>query len=122
MKLRLVAPGMDLLPPPEPPAAKVGPPPADVRAQLVRLRDEMLRNSSNGRFYDAASMEWRKLPVMWRVNLLMVAGIGADVDNLYTMADRNWQEIPPPEREELRRVVRDAKKHLGGLTALAARV
>lgn len=42
--------------------------------------------------------------------------------NLYTLADRNWQAMPPPEREELRSVVRDAKRHLGQLTALAARV
>ena len=31
-------------------------------------------------------------------------------------------ELPPPERDELRMVVRDAKRHLGQLTALAARV
>ena len=59
---------------------------------------------------------------MWRVALLMLAGIGADVEHLYTLAERNWQELPPPEREELRSVVRDAKRHLGGLAALAARV
>ena len=52
----------------------------------------------------------------------LLAGIGADMEHLYTLADRNWQELPPPEREELRSVVRDAKRHLGGLAALAARV
>jgi hypothetical protein len=122
MHLRLVAPDMDLLQPVAPPAARPVPPPADVLAQLMKLRDEMTQSASNGRFYDAASREWRRLPVMWRVALLMIAGIGADVEHLYTLADRNWQELPPPEREELRGVVRDAKKHLGGLTALAARV
>ena len=122
MHLRLVAPDMDLLQAPEPPAAKPVPPPADVLKQLMKLRDEMTHSASNGRFHDAAAREWRRLPVMWRVALLMIAGIGADVDNLYTLADRNWQEMPPPEREELRIVVRDAKRHLGQLTALAARV
>lgn len=122
MQLRLVAPDLDLLQPPAPPAAKPVPPPADVLAQLMKLRDQMTQSASNGRFCDAASQEWRRLPVMWRVSLLMIAGIGADVEHLYTLADRNWQELPPPEREELRSVVRDAKKHLGGLTALAARV
>ncbi|QNP59459.1 hypothetical protein [Paenacidovorax monticola] len=122
MQLRLVAPDMDLLQPAAPPAARPVPPPADVLAQLMKLRDEMTQSASNGRFCDAASREWRRLPVMWRVALLMIAGIGADVEHLYTLADRNWQELPPPEREELRMVVRDAKKHLGGLTALAARV
>ena len=122
MHLRLVAPDMDLLQAPEPPAAKPVPPPADVLKQLMKLRDEMTHSASNGRFYDAAAREWRGLPVMWRVALLMIAGIGADVENLYTLADRNWQELPPPEREELRMVVRDAKRHLGQLTDLAARV
>ena len=122
MHLRLVAPDMDLLQAPEPPAAKPVPPPADVLKQLMKLRDEMTQSASNGRFYDAASREWRRLPVMWRVALLMIAGIGADVEHLYTLVDRNWQELPPPEREELRSVVRDAKRHLGQLTALAARV
>jgi hypothetical protein len=122
MQLSLVAPDMDLLQPAGPTAAKPVPPPADVLAKLMKLRDEMTHSVSNGRFYDAAAREWRGLPVMWRVALLMIAGIGADVENLYTLADRNWQELPPPEREELRTVVRDAKRHLGQLTALAARV
>jgi len=122
MQLSLVAPEMDLLQTAEPPAAKPVPPPADVLAKLTKLRDEMTHSASNGRFYDAAAREWRGLPVMWRVALLMIAGIGADVEHLYTLADRNWQELPPPEREELRTVVRDAKRHLGQLTALAARV
>lgn len=122
MQLSLVAPDLDLLQPPAPTAAKPVPPPAEVLAKLMKLRDEMTHTASNGRFYDAAAQEWRRLPVMWRVALLMLAGIGADVDNLYTLADRNWQELPPPEREQLRTVVRDAKRHLGQLTALAARV
>ena len=113
---------MEKMQEPEPPAAKPVPPPADVLKQLMKLRDEMTHSASNGRFHDAAAREWRRLPVMWRVALLMIVGIGADVDNLYTLADRNWQEMPPPEREELRSVVRDAKRHLGQLTALAARV
>ncbi len=124
MQLNLVAPDLDLLPPVQTPAEPQEPKPAagDVLGQLMKLRDEALQRASKGRYYDAASREWQRLPVMWRVALLMLAGIGADVEHLYTLAERNWQELPPPEREELRAVVRDAKRHLGGLTALAARV
>ena len=67
MHMRLVAPDMDLLQAPEPPAAKPVPPPADVLKQLMKLRDEMTQSASNGRFHDAAAREWRGLPVMWRV-------------------------------------------------------
>ena len=124
MQLSLVAPDLDLLPPTQPPAEAQEPRPAsgDVLHHLMKLRDEAMQRASKGRYYDAAEREWQTLPVMWRVALLMLAGIGADMEHLYTLADRNWQELPPPEREELRAVVRDAKKHLGGLTALAARV
>ena len=124
MQLTPVAPDLDLLPPMQPPAELQEPRPAsgDVLAQLMKLRNEAMQRASNGRYYDAASREWQRLPVMWRVALLMLAGIGADVEHLYTLAERNWQEMPPPEREELRAMVRDAKRHLGGLTALAARV
>ena len=124
MQLSLVAPDLNLLPPVQVQAAPMEPKPAegDVLDQLMKLRDEALQRASKGRYYDAASREWQRLPVMWRVALLMLAGIGADVEHLYTLAERNWQELPPPEREELRAVVRDAKRHLGGLTALAARV
>ena len=124
MQLNLVAPDLDLLPRAQAPAELKQPTPAegDVLVRLMKLRDEAMQRASKGRYYDAAEREWQKLPVMWRVALLMLAGIGADVEHLYTLAERNWQELPPPEREELRSVVRDAKRHLSGLTALAARV
>ena len=124
MQLSVVAPDLNLLPPVQVQAAPMEPKPAegDVLKQLMKLRDEAMQRASKGRYYDAASREWQKLPVMWRVALLMLAGIGADVEHLYTLAERNLQELPPPEREELRSVVRDAKRHLSGLTALAARV
>ena len=122
MQLSVVAPDLNLLPPVE--AAPKEPKPAegDVLVRLMKLRDEAMQRASKGRYYDAAAREWQMLPVMWRVALLMLAGIGADVEHLYTLAERNWQELPPPEREELRAVVRDAKRHLCRLTALAARV
>ena len=121
MHLRLVAPDMDLLQAPEPPAAKPVPPPADVLKQLMKLRDEMTHSASNGRFYDAASREWRELPHNWRMALMLIAGVGQE-DDLGTLASRNWQELPPTEREQVQGVVRSAKKYLSRLVALAARV
>lgn len=88
----------------------------------AELRDEFVRLSSNGRFVDAASREWCSIPVVWRMALVMMAGAGEDTDSLESLAARDWQEMPPPEREALRGIVRGAKKHLGRLTALAARV
>lgn len=90
--------------------------------KLTGLRDEFVRLASNGRFVDAASREWRSIPVVWRMALVMMAGAGEDTDSLESLAARDWQEMPPPEREAVRGIVRGAKKHLGRLTALAARV
>lgn len=95
---------------------------AQHKARLMTLRDEFVHINSMGRFHDAASREWRKLPHTWRATLLLVAGVGVDVDDLNTLASRDWQELPPPERDDVRGVVRSAKRHLGRLTALAAKV
>lgn len=90
--------------------------------KLMGLRDEFVRIATDGRFVDAASREWRSIPMVWRMALVMMAGAGDDTDSLESLAARDWQEMPPPERESLRSIVRGAKKHLGRLTALAARV
>ncbi|GKS93206.1 hypothetical protein [Acidovorax sp. SUPP2825] len=125
--LRLVtavlAPDFDLLAKPpqvELPPAVVAPP--QVLQRLVELRDEYVRGSSRGKFRDAASLEWRGLPIRWRMVLVMVAGIGLEVDELSTLASRDWQEMPPPEQDALRTEIRLAKKHFTRITALAARV
>ncbi len=94
----------------------------DEMARLMKLRDEFVALATRGRFNDSASREWRRLPINWRMALLMLAGIGVDVDNLSDLAERDWLEMPPPERDELRGVIRSAKKHLGQVVALAAKV
>lgn len=90
--------------------------------RLLQLRDEFVMRANNGRFVDAAGSEWNKLPTMWRMTLLLVAGIGADVEHLDVLAAREWREMPEPEREAVRASVRACKKHIGALQALAARV
>lgn len=88
----------------------------------AELRDEFVRIASDGRFVDAASREWRGIPMVWRMALVMMAGAGDDSESLESLAARDWREMPPPERDSLRGIVRGAKKHLGRLTALAARI
>lgn len=90
--------------------------------KLAALRDEYVRIATDGRFVDSASREWRRIPITWRMALVMMAGAGDDTESLESLASRDWREMPPPEREALRSIVRGAKRHLGGLTALAARV
>jgi hypothetical protein len=95
---------------------------AEMLERLVALRDEFVELASKGRYTDALSREWRELPHNWRMALLMVAGIGTNVDSLSTLASRSWNEFPEPERIAVRVVIRTGKRHLGGITALASKV
>lgn len=90
--------------------------------RLMELRDEHVRIASKGRFVSAAAKEWRELHSTWRMVLLMVAGVGVDTDDLGTLATRAWQEMPEPEQQAVRWAVRDAKRNVAALVALAARV
>ena len=90
--------------------------------KLAALRDEFVRIATDGRFVDSASREWRGIPMNWRMALVLMAGLGDEAESPAILASREWREMPPPEREALRAMVRGAKRHLGRLTALAARV
>ena len=90
--------------------------------KLAALRDEFVRIATDGQFVDSASREWRGIPMNWRMALVLMAGLGDEAESPASLASREWREMPPPEREALRGMVRSAKRHLGGLTALAARV
>ncbi len=104
------------------PAKAPAPASGEVLQRLMVLRDEFVQISSKGRFVDAAAAEWRKLPMQWRMVLLMVAGVGVDVADLDTLASRHWHEFPEPEQQAVKAVIRDGRHHLRGVTALAARV
>ncbi|UYL85442.1 hypothetical protein gp40 [Acidovorax phage Alfacinha1] len=117
-----LAPELDLLArPAKPELPKLIPAPAELLPVLMALRDEFVIRSSSSKFRDAASLEWRGLPLRWRMVLVMVAGVGLE-DDLSTLASRDWQEMPPPEQQALRSEIRLAKRHLSRITALAARV
>ena len=91
-------------------------------ARLMALRDEFVRLASNGRFIDAAGREWSRVPTEWRMTLLLVAGIGVDVEHLDVLAGREWREMPDAERQAVRATVRACKRYVGTLHARAARV
>ena len=90
--------------------------------RLFDLRNEYVEVVSGGRYMDAASAEWKRIPLEWRVLLVMKAGMGSDHQSLESLAQRNWLEIPPPERDELRLQVRVAKTCFMKMFALIARV
>lgn len=106
---------------PEPERGNPLPASGEALERLMALRDDLARASVQGRFADAASREWRLLPRAWREDLLTLAGLGADMDALQSMAGRDWYEIPPPSRVRISGVVRSAKTYLPKLVALAAR-
>lgn len=91
-------------------------------ARLMELRDEYVQLATEGRFMTAAAKEWREMPRTWRMLLLMFGGVGVDTSDLDTLAARAWQELPEPEQQAVRWAVRDARKYVAPLTALAARV
>ncbi len=93
-----------------------------VLADLMRVRDEYAQIATRGRFKDAASREWGAIPLNWRMNLLLVAGIGVDADDLELLARRRWDLFTPHERNQLRMEIRSGKRALAHLVALAARV
>lgn len=72
--------------------------PADVRANLRRLRDEFA-----ARTVQRAPTAWARLAVETRCILLLVAGIDAAADQeLSTLALKDWREFTPPEQEAIR--------------------
>lgn len=101
-------------------AAAALPSRAESLAQLMALRDELVRSTSAGRFHDAASREWRKLPTNWRMALLLMAGVGDDMADMELLAERRFSEFSEEERQNLRWMARSAKTHLGAVVALAA--
>lgn len=90
--------------------------------RLFVLRNELVEAVSDGHFADAASREWKRLPLDWRKAFLVKAGIGMGVADLAPLASRSWQEFPPPERDEIRKVIREARALVPKLFALGARL
>lgn len=86
-----------------------------VRAQIAVQRKFFRRKSGYG-YIDAENSEWHALPVRIRMALLLLCGVDGDLDAL---ANRDFQAMPPPERQAIKTEVRLAKKYFAGTRALA---
>ena len=126
-QVECLAPGFDMDPEP----AFVGPlPPAFVgplwpahrqmRAKFDGLKDFFIHKASNGMYAGAQDAEWARIPLAWRITLLMLGGIG-DMETVDYLAGRSWQEMPPKEREAVKFAAREGKRILGNLRALTLR-
>lgn len=123
-----LAPGFDIAPDA---AAFVGPMPPEfvgpvwpihrqMRAQFDGLKDFFIHKASNGLYAGAQDAEWARVPLNWRITLMMLGGIG-EMDSIDYLAGRSWQELPPREREAVKFAAREGKRILGGLRALTLR-
>ena len=92
------------------------PPSNDVRAKLFLLRKDYRKKSGQG-YIDAENNEWHSMPVRIRMALLLLCGIDGDLDAL---ALRDFQAMPPPERQAIKTEMRLAKRHFSGLVALTS--
>src|SRR5256885_10066569 len=54
-------------------------------------------------FRSAESREWAGLASHYRMALVLLAGIDGEIEEL---ALRDWREMPPPERDPIRRQIR----------------
>lgn len=92
------------------------PMPLAVRKKLKALREDYRRSAGRG-YIDAENQEWMALPVRWRMALLLLCGIEGD---LPTLASRDIQSMPPPERGAIKSELRLAKRQFARLVALVS--
>lgn len=90
----------------------------DCRIRLRDLQREAAQRASNGRSGSAESREWAGLASHYRMALVLLAGIDGEIEEL---ALRDWREMPPPERDAIRRQIRALRSCLLPLRALALR-
>lgn len=96
---------------------------------LRSMRDNILEESSGGLFKDVESREWKELPIEWRMLFLLLGGVGKedDVDALLAarlkpLATRNWREIPVPERQAIKSIIRTGRDRVLKLSMLASHI
>lgn len=92
------------------------PPSSEQRAKLHLLRKDFRRKSGHG-YIDAENSEWHALPVRIRMALLLLCGVDGDIDAL---ANRDFQAMPPPERQAIKTEVRLAQRHFARVRALGS--
>lgn len=93
--------------------------PDEVRARLLELRDEVVRQLSHGHHSTKQGLEWSTVSVENRAALVIVAGI--DGDDLMAIASRPWYAFSQPERAAIQSALRSMRDQLLTCYALAAR-
>jgi hypothetical protein len=82
------------------------------------LRDEYTNLATGGRVSDSESREWAALDTGHKMSMLLLAGVDGD---LVELSNRDWRELPAPERDTIKREVRSAKAAFSRLMALSGR-
>lgn len=95
--------------------------PAACRARLRELQNEALSRASRGRWSDVEAREWGNMDLGHRVCLLILAGVGDSFDTLSALAQRDWREMPPPERDAIKLQVRSMREGMAKVFSLAGR-
>ncbi|MGF6211973.1 hypothetical protein ABIE32_001839 [Comamonas sp. 4034] len=123
-----LAPDLVLLDPVAPRFAStafVGPPekgiPMRLRPRFAELREHFANKAGNTTHSGVMDAEWARMPLPWRIVMLMMGGIG-DLDaDMHQLAARSWQLIPPKERDGIRSALREAYMILSRVQALRLR-
>ena len=95
--------------------------PAQCRTRLRELQNEALSRITGGRWSDMEAREWASISLGHRVCLLILAGVGDTFEGLSALADRDWREMPPPERDAIKLQVRALRKAMAKVCNLAGR-
>lgn len=90
----------------------------EVKARLLQLRDEFVGRMTGGNHVCARSREWAAMPLELRMAVLLIAGIDGDMSDL---ARRGWREMPLPERDAVRGVMRNFARVMRDSPALVSR-
>lgn len=91
----------------------------ELRERLKAQRDALLGKASFGVWFDGESREWAHISHEHRMMVMLLAGIGGDLD---TLATRAWREFTPAERAAVKTEMRAAKRAFSGVAALCSRM
>lgn len=91
----------------------------EIRERLKDQRDVLVRKASFGVWFDGESREWARVGHEHRMMVMMLAGIGGDLD---TLASRAWREFTPAERDAVKSEMRAAKRTFSSVAALCSRI
>lgn len=83
--------------------------------ELVALRNEAAARSVGSAGGCAASIEWARLSIEFRMAVLLLAGIDGDLE---TLARRAWLEFPTTEKQAVKVQLRAMRAQLSQLWAV----